>query len=150
MFGYWSHFCRPFVNIFSAGSSKLNQKCPTAIPANRVFWKNFWSVSDLERICFSFFSNKFKRSLQKLFLCAHRKFLRKIFLEKFFLLNLLGKRAKFCRPTANNFQQGVQTAFYVTWEQFEEAFSLENSCFCSSIVFWHLVIIFRSFAESIS
>ena len=49
---------RPFVNIFSTGSSKLNHKCPIAIPGNKFFWKNFWSVSELERMCSSFFSKK--------------------------------------------------------------------------------------------
>ena len=140
---------RPFVNIFSAGSSKLNYKCQIAIPGKNFFEKSFGQFRSLSE-CVSVFSRKkFNRSLQKFVLCAHMKFMRKILLEIFFL-NLFGKRTKFCRPNANNFQQSVQTAFYVTWEQFEEAFSLKNSWFCFSIVFWHLVTIFRSFAESFS
>ena len=82
-------------------------------------------------------------------MCPHEVYEEDTF-GNFFFLNLFGKRTKFCRPNANNFQQSVQTAFYVTWEQFEEAFSLKNSWFCFSIVFWHLVTIFRSFAESFS
>ena len=75
---------RPFVNIFSAGSSKLNYKCQIAIPGKNFFEKSFGQFRSLSE-CVSVFSRKkFNRSLQKFFLCAHMKFMRKILLEIFF------------------------------------------------------------------
>ena len=98
------------------------------------FEKIFGQFRSLSECVPVFSRKKFNLSLQKFVLCAHMKFLRKIFVE-FFFLNLFGKRAKFCNPSANNFNKVSKLRSTWPWEQFEEIFCLKNSCFCFSIVF---------------
>ena len=133
---------RSFVNIFSAGSSKLNHKCPIAIPGKNFFEKFLVSFGAWANVFqFSFEKNSIVVSKSSFYVPTW-SFWGRFFWKLFFFLNLFGKRAKFCRPNANNFPQGVQTAFCVTTGTVWRSFFFEKFLF---LIFYR----FLTFSDNI-
>ena len=146
MFGHWSHFFRPFVNIFSAGSSELNHKSPIAIPGKKIKLKVFCSVLDLERICFWLFVEKFPVwFLIVLAMCPQEHFE-----EDFFDLLKFSQpfriMSKTFAPSLKKFSTGGRYSVLRDHGKSWWSFLFEKIFF--SIVFGRLVIIRRPFVKS--
>ena len=112
---------------------------------NKFFENFFYHFRTLSGNFSSVRRKKFSRVSRRHSTCPKGWLQAKVCLKKNLLFNRLRTLKKWFLPSEKKLGKVSQNQSTCSWEQFDENFCLKNSCF--SIVFGHLEIVFRPFAE---